>query len=242
MIVLGIESATDLVGAALHHDGETRAVISESGRRRHAEALAPAIAAVLNAAGVTLGDLDAVAVDVGPGLFTGLRVGVATAKGLGQGLGLGLLGCTSLETLAAVPLDEGWEGTVLAVVDGRRGEVFTAHYGRADEELVELAPPARHRPEEIASVVHADSGVLVVGDGALRYRELLEGNDGLTVADGSRAFPDPSTLASLAVRRIGAGAPLVAAASLEPVYLRDADAADQLGATRTGGRPWCVRS
>jgi tRNA threonylcarbamoyladenosine biosynthesis protein TsaB len=225
VIVLGIESATDLVGAALHVGGETRAVVSETGRRRHAEALAPAIAAVLDAAGVTLGDLDAVAVDVGPGLFTGLRVGVATAKGLGQGLGLGLLGCTSLETLAAAPFDEGWEGTVLAVVDGRRGEVFSAHYGRGEDgELVELSPPARHRPAEIASVVPADSGALVVGDGAVRYRELLEGIDGLTVADGGRAFPDPSTLASLAVRRIGAGLPLVAAAALEPLYLRDADA------------------
>jgi tRNA threonylcarbamoyladenosine biosynthesis protein TsaB len=226
VIVLGIESATDLVGAALHHNGEILAVLSETGRRRHAEALAPAIASVLGSSGVSLRDLDAVAVDVGPGLFTGLRVGVATAKGLGQGLGLGLLGCTSLEVLAAASFEGGWVGTVLSVLDGRRGEVFTAHFARPDTdgELVELAPPARHRPEEIASIVRGGSGVLVVGDGALRYRELLEGSDGLVVADGSRAHPDPSTLASLAARRIGAGASLMSAASLEALYLRDADA------------------
>jgi tRNA threonylcarbamoyladenosine biosynthesis protein TsaB len=225
VIVLGIESATDLVGAALLVEGEIRAAVSETGRRRHAEALAPAIASVLDAAGLSLRDLDAIAVDVGPGLFTGLRVGVATAKGLGQGLGLGLLGCTSLETLAAASFDDGWEGTVLAVVDGRRGEVFTAHYARgADGELLELASPARHRPAEIASVARAHSGVLVVGDGALRSRECPEVTDGLSLADLSCAYPDPSTLAALAARRIGAGAPLVAPALLEPLYLRDADA------------------
>jgi tRNA threonylcarbamoyladenosine biosynthesis protein TsaB len=225
VIVLGIESATDLVGAALHVDGETRASYAETGRRRHAEALAPAIVAVLEGASVALGDLDAIAVDVGPGLFTGLRVGIATAKGLGQGLGLGLLGCTSLETLAAAAFDEGWSGTVLAVVDGRRGEVFAAHYEKANAAgvLVELAAPARHRPEDVAPVA-SGRAVLAVGDGALRYREHLDGVDGLSVANESHAYPRPATLAALAARRLAAGAVPVPAAELDALYLRDADA------------------
>jgi len=226
VIVLGIESSTELVGAALHVDGELRAAHSEAGRRRHAETLAPAIATVLEAAGVALGDLDAVAVDIGPGLFTGLRVGIATAKGLGQGLGVGLFGCTSLETLALSPLEEGWDGTVLAVLDGRRGEVFTAHYGRGqtDGELRELAPAVRHRPGDIAAALDGASGVLAVGDGALRYRELLEPMDGLTLSGERHASPKPEILTALAARRIGAGAPVVSAASIEAMYLRDADA------------------
>ena len=70
------------------------------------------------------------AVDLGPGLFTGLRVGVATAKGLAQGLGIGMVGVTSLEVLARAAFDTGWEGPVVAAVDARRGEVFAARYDR----------------------------------------------------------------------------------------------------------------
>ncbi len=225
MIILGIESATDLVGAALDVDGATRAEVSEAGGRRHAEALAPAIADVLSAGGVALSDLDAIAVDLGPGLFTGLRVGLATAKGLSQALGTGLLGCTSLEALACGALDEGWSGTVLAVVDARRGEVFVGRYGRdATNGTVELVAPARHRPEELSSLATGLSGVLALGDGALRYRDLLEGIDGVTMGESTRAHPSPATLASLAARRIAAGARLVGPAELGAMYLRDADA------------------
>ena len=151
MIVLGIESATESVGAAVSDGEGSGASFCVTGRRRHAENLAPAIAQVLERAGIGLERLEAIAVDVGPGLFTGLRVGVATAKGLAQGLGIGVLGVTSLEILASAAFEAGWPGTVAPVIDGRRGEVFAAHYARGlgPAELVELSAPARYWPERV---------------------------------------------------------------------------------------------
>ncbi|MGH9047618.1 MAG: tRNA (adenosine(37)-N6)-threonylcarbamoyltransferase complex dimerization subunit type 1 TsaB [Acidimicrobiales bacterium] len=227
MNLLAIESVTDTVGASVLDDAGRCTTSTLTGMRRHAETMAPAIAEVLERAGVSLRSLDAIAVDVGPGLFTGLRVGVATAKGLAQGLGVGLLALTSLEILAAGAFESGWSGTALAVVDGRRAEVFSAHYGpgQAPGELVELVPGGRHRPERVSieAMADGDRPVLACGDGALRYRELFEASSRVHVST-TPGYPDPAVLARLAATRIEAGAALVGATELEPRYLRDADA------------------
>jgi len=226
VILLGIESATETVGAAVDDGQGGRASMSIAGRRRHAENLAPAIEAVLERAGVSLREVGAVALDVGPGLFTGLRVGVATAKGLAQGLGVGVLGVTSLEVLAAAAIDESWDGPVVPVADGRRGEVFAARYARGARpgELIEEVAPGRHRPEDLGAMVGSRGGPpgLACGDGALRYRGLLEAA-GLRVAGARLGAPDPAVLVSLAAARLAAGAEAVPAVAVEPVYLREAD-------------------
>lgn len=226
MILLGIESATELVGAAVSDGAGGSAEVTVTGRRRHAECLAPAVDEVLTLSGLQLADLGALAVDLGPGLFTGLRVGVATAKGLAQGLGIGLVGATSLEVLAAGALDAGWPGAVAAIVDGRRGEVFVARYRRGPEPggLTELSPPERVRPEELASVVAADGTTLACGDGALRYREVLLSNQDVVVAGASLAAPSPSVLVGLAAARLAAGCDVVPPQAVLPVYLRETDA------------------
>jgi tRNA threonylcarbamoyladenosine biosynthesis protein TsaB len=227
MIVLGLESATGLVGAAIGHDTGIDAVVTIAGRRRHAESLAPAIVQVLEWSGKGLHDLDVVAIDLGPGLFTGLRVGIATAKGLAQGLGIGLLGLNSLEILAAAAFDAGWPGTVVPVIDGRRGEVFTAHYARGSVPFapVELSAPSRSASERVALEIESvdDRAVLACGDGALRYRDLLVGAKQVSVAGDSLASPHPGALVSLAVARLASGAQPVGGAEVEPLYLRDAD-------------------
>ncbi len=137
MNLLAIESATDLVGAAVVTSDGRIFERSHAGGRQHAELLAPSVDAVCHEAALAVADLDAVAVDIGPGLFTGLRVGVATAKALAQGLGVGLVGVTSLDVLAVDAVDRVAAGeatgrvgdlTVVAVVDARRGEVFVARY------------------------------------------------------------------------------------------------------------------
>jgi tRNA threonylcarbamoyladenosine biosynthesis protein TsaB len=223
VIVLGIESATEVVGAAVS-DGERSATLSVSGRRHHGETLAPVLAEVLERAGLQLGDIDALAVDVGPGLFTGLRVGVATAKGLAQGLGLGILGLTSLEVLAAGALEGGWPGGVLALVDGRRGEVFAGRYRRgAAGDLIEVTAPARHRPAELAALAAREPDTLAIGDGARRYREELAGVSGLVLAGPTRSAPEPAVLVALARARLAGGAVPGSADALVPCYLREAD-------------------
>jgi tRNA threonylcarbamoyladenosine biosynthesis protein TsaB len=228
--------------------------------------------------------VDRIAVDVGPGLFTGLRVGVATAKALAQALPAELLGVSSLDILAAAALeqlrsaagdvsDPDTEGSdlpppvpVAAVVDARRGEVFAAVYrfdqapasvpgedADPDPAIVRLDRPVPVAPTELETwllELAEDVGpVIVVGDGAVRYRERLAVHPALDLRLADRlAAPPPLTLARLARRRWGRGAAPVAAVDLVPDYRRPADArinweqrAPRQGAPPGGGdRPGSV--
>ncbi len=217
-MLLGIETAAGLVGVALADAEGPLAGTWLRGDRRHAETLAPAIDHVLAQAGVPLAAVEAIAVDVGPGLFTGLRVGVATAQGLAEGLGVGVVEVTSLEVLAREAYDSGWQGPVAAVVDARRGEVFAARYGGP---RTPAGPPSRHGPAELAEKLAGTPGTLLVGTGAHRYAELFAGA-GLRV--GAVREPSPRALVSIAARRLAAGEAPVPPAAVRPVYLREADA------------------
>jgi tRNA threonylcarbamoyladenosine biosynthesis protein TsaB len=248
--LLAIETATDMVGAALLRDDGGGAERMHLGGRAHAELLAPAIEEVCAVSGCTVADVDVVAVDVGPGLFTGLRVGVATAKALAQALGIGALGVGSLDVLAAAAGAaagaEGPAGAIASVVDARRGEVFAAAYrfdraGGAgpgpgipvdvpvDPQSVRLDRAEPMAPEEAVDwllEVASDAGVVtVVGDGAVRYRSLLSVHRilDLSLADRLPA-PPPLALAGLARRRLDAGAPAVSPGALAPDYRRPVDA------------------
>jgi len=249
--LLAIETATDMVGAALLRDDGGGAERMHLGGRAHAELLAPAIEEVCALSGCTVADLDVVAVDIGPGLFTGLRVGVATAKALAQALGIGVLGVGSLDVLAAAAGGaaaggEGPVGAIAAVVDARRGEVFVAAYrfdraggpdpvpGRSADVPVDPQSVRLDRVEPMAPEaavdwlleVAADAGVVtVVGDGAVRYRPLLSVHRllDLSLADRFPA-PPPLALAGLARRRLDAGSPAVSPGALAPDYRRPADA------------------
>jgi tRNA threonylcarbamoyladenosine biosynthesis protein TsaB len=240
MNLLAIESATNLVGAAVAA-GDHVAERSHQGGRRHAESLIPAIEEVCALAGLRVDQLEVVAVDVGPGLFTGLRVGVATAKALAQGLGIGVLAVSSLDVLAASAAELAGVGTPLTVVsavDARRGEVFVARYAFAaggpdtgvDPETARQGPPEVLAPEALAAslaeAARAQGGrLVVVGDGAVRYLDQLSmvGPADLTLAERVSS-PSPVMLARLAVRRLESG--WVAAPPMEvvPDYRREADA------------------
>lgn len=216
MILLGIETAAELVGVALADDDGPLAGTFVRGERRHAETLAPAIGHVLAQAGLALKALDAVALDVGPGLFTGIRVGVATAQGLAEGLGIGIVPVTSVAVLAREVYDAGWDGPVAAVVDARRGEVFCARYSGPEEET---HPPARYSPEALAAELAAEPGVLLAGTGARRYAASFAGFRVAAVV-----HPSPRALVAVAADRLAAGERPVAPAEVRPVYLREADA------------------
>jgi len=255
--LLAVESATNLVGAAVV-TGDRAVERSHQGGRRHAESLIPAVEEVLALAGLAAADLDAVAVDVGPGLFTGLRVGVATAKALAQGLGIGVVPVGSLDILAAGAWEvaggagaddpdrlDGPPTTVVPMVDARRGEVFAARYdlgsdGGSNDATVATGPadPADVRssgPElltpgalaaRLAGIEPGPGGrLLVVGDGAVRYLDVLmtAGMADLTLAERVSS-PSPLTLARLAARRLAAGATPVAPGEVVPDYRREADA------------------
>jgi tRNA threonylcarbamoyladenosine biosynthesis protein TsaB len=208
--ILALDTATPQVSAALVDVTGILAGLQVAGGRRHGELLAPAIAEVCRLAGVELRSVAAVAVDVGPGLFTGLRVGVSTARALVSALGVPGVGLTSLEVLAAAHPHLGRD--VVAVVDARRSQVFVARYRLTGERLTELDAPALASPEEAASLANAlGDDVLVVGDGALRHRHLFTG----AVAGPEAAHPSAAVAGRLALGR----PPTL----LAPLYLRQPD-------------------
>jgi tRNA threonylcarbamoyladenosine biosynthesis protein TsaB len=157
--------------------------------------------------------VDRIAVGVGPGTFTGLRIGVSTARALAQARGIGLAGVSSLATLAAgVETDR----PRLAVLDAKRGEAFAALYGPAGEELW---PAWVGAPDDLAERVRTlDSGPVAVGDGSVRFRDQLEAAGALVPADAEEVHrPQARHLC-----RLAAGVP--DAREIEPDYLRRPDA------------------
>ena len=198
------------------------------GRRRHVETLSPALEHLLAQVGLRPADLGLVAVDIGPGLFTGLRVGIASAKALAQSLGIGLVTATSLDILAAGASGAGHRGLVLACVDARRAEVFAGVRELDDAGAVigEPIPPGLFTPADLLRALQVLGGapVLAVGDGAVRYQAALEAVPGVRSAAPALSFPPPAALLALALERIGAGETPVRPELVVPLYIREADA------------------
>lgn len=218
MILLAIETATITVGVALLDETQVRASFSARPGRRHAETLHPAITSVLASVGAHLTDVDAIAVDVGPGLFTGLRVGVAAAKAFAYALGTPAVAVTSTEVLRRAAPAEG--RPVVPVVDMRRGEVAFELPG---EDEIHVASP-----DELVARLHKEpalSRALLVGDGAIRHAATIRaaGPAGVEIGDDSHAGPDPEALGLLGLERLHRGE-VCDAFALAPRYYRQADA------------------
>jgi tRNA threonylcarbamoyladenosine biosynthesis protein TsaB len=198
-IVLGLDTSTraTTVGLLLADGSLLQARDDPSGEERpgHATRLLPLAHSLLAGAAISWGDVERIAVGVGPGTFTGLRIGVATARGLSQSLGVELVGVSSLRALAhafarfdsdVVTEEEGGEeaSAVLSVIDARRGEVFVAAY-HGDTELIDPAPLSPTGLAELRHRADLPAGSptwTAIGDGAVRYRRELE-LAGATVPD-----------------------------------------------------------
>jgi tRNA threonylcarbamoyladenosine biosynthesis protein TsaB len=224
---LGIETATETVGVAVRATTGVEAELTLTGRRRHVETLTPAVDHLLGQVGLSPRELEVVAVDVGPGLFTGLRVGVAAAKGLAQALGIGVVGVTSLDVLTAAAVAGARHGLLLAAVDARRGELFAVvrEVGPDGTTVHDVAGPWLVTPTALADELGrlGGQGVHAVGDGALRYRDVLGAVPGVVVA-ATPAFPPPATVLHLALGRLDAGEAPLEPGSVAPLYMREADA------------------
>jgi len=226
--VVAIETATETVGVAVQTPAGVQAEFALTGRRRHVETLTPALEHVLAQAGLVPADLGAVAVDIGPGLFTGLRVGVATAKALAQSLGIGVLAATSLDILTAGAARAGHRGLVLACVDARRAEVFAAVRQLDVDGTVVAEPiaPGLFAPADLVVALEKLGGaaVLAAGDGVLRYRTVLEALPAVETGATALSFPPPTALLDLALGRLEAGESPVEPGWVVPLYMREADA------------------
>ena len=222
MLILGIDTATPQVGCAIGgHEGVLAAFQSARGRR-HAETLVPSIQFLCAQARIELAEIGAIAVDVGPGLFTGLRVGVATAKAMASALRVPMVGVSSLDLLAFEVRRT--SRRIISVVDARRGEVFYAFYRQVPAGVQRLSDMRCGTPEELCSEIQATGEeCLAVGDGALRYADQLCDLIRVEIEDAGCAYPSPSALVQLAHAR-ALREDFVNAWDLQPVYLRKADA------------------
>ena len=222
MLILGIDTATPAVGCAIGGHEGVLASFSAARGRRHAETLVPAIDHLRRAVGIELDELGAVAVDVGPGLFTGLRVGVATAKAMASALRVPVVGVPSLD-LVAFPV-RFTPRLIASVVDARRGEVFFAFYRQVPGGLQRLSEPRVGSTQDLtAELLATGEECLAVGDGAIRYADELRELNTVEVADAGLAYPSVASLVQLAHAR-ALREEFVNPWDVEPVYLRKADA------------------
>ncbi len=219
MLLLALDTATPAVTVALHDGTRVLAQSTAHDPRRHGELLAPGIAAVLTEAGADRRDLTDVAVGTGPGPFTGLRVGLVTARTLALALGLRLHGVCTLDVLAADAVDAGALGSVggfVVATDARRREVYWAGYDGAG---VRVGGPAVARAADVPR-----DGRPVVGRGAQLYADVL--GDPVGPLD-----PSGAALARLVVAGLAAGSVFD---QLEPRYLRRPDVMEPAARKRVG--------
>ncbi|MEK6694282.1 MAG: tRNA (adenosine(37)-N6)-threonylcarbamoyltransferase complex dimerization subunit type 1 TsaB [Nitrospirota bacterium] len=224
MRLLAIETATPAQSVALVEDDRLLAELSYEAQGNRGGVLLPTVDQVLKKAGVAARDLDGGAGAGGPGAFTGLRGGLATAKGLALGAGARLVGVPTLEALA-----EGYasaDATICALLDAYRGEVYMALFRRNGNALERLSPDAVLAPGAVASALAAVEGpVHLIGNGAARYREPLEAALGGRVCvsdEGLRAAPTAAVVARLGIRQFAGGNKPDAEVAL--IYLRRAEA------------------
>jgi len=232
VLILGIESASAQVGCAVGgHEGVLASAHAGRGRR-HAEALAPQIDFVRRQAGIQLSEIGAVAVDIGPGLFTGLRVGIATAVAMAQGLGVPMIPVPSLDLMA---FPARWSNRLIVVaLDARRGELFTALFRKVPGGVQRVRDADVCTPQDLSAEIDAlDEPALFLGDGALRYADAFAGLKGVEMAEQGLAYPSARYMVQLAHAR-AMREEFVQPWELEPGYLRQPDA-EINWSTREGG-------
>ena len=213
MLILAFDTAAAACSAALWRDGTVLAAARATMDQGQAEALMPMIEAVMAQAGTGYAALDRIAVTVGPGSFTGVRVGLAAARGLGLAAGKPVIGVMTTEVLAArVPETERKRDTnILTAVDTKRGDLYVQQF---DGALREIRVVCALGPSDLAAWC-APGSTLVVGDAATLAAAALGPRATISAAE---ALPDMATLARLAATRDPvAGGPL-------PVYVRPPDA------------------
>lgn len=222
MLILGIETATDRVGVALGHHAGVLGAFEITRPRRHAELLVPMIEQLCRQCDVTLPEVGVVAVDIGPGLFTGMRVGIATAKAMAQALRVPVIGLSSLDLLA-YPLRHA-HGEIASVIDARRGELYYAFYRPVPGGVQQVSEPAVGSDDDlIADVMAAHEHLLLVGDGARRHAERLRDARRCELADEALQFPSAAALVQLAHAR-ALREEWANPWELAPLYLRAPDA------------------
>jgi len=220
MLILGIETATERVSVAIGGHEGVIGLFEVTKGRRHAETLVPAIDFTLRQAGIDLEEVSVVAVDVGPGLFTGMRVGLASATAIAQALRIPMIGISSLDLLAFT--QQHADKIVVPVIDARKSEVFYAMYRPVPGGVQRVVEPQVGSVDDlVADLMARSDDSLLLGDGSRRYRdEIIEG---FRCQIGGDDHPSAAPLVQLAHAK-ALREDWVQPRDIEPIYLREPDA------------------
>ncbi|WP_367134636.1 MULTISPECIES: tRNA (adenosine(37)-N6)-threonylcarbamoyltransferase complex dimerization subunit type 1 TsaB [Streptomyces] len=210
MLLLALDTATPAVTVALHDGDKVVAESRQIDARRHGELLLPSVDRVLREAGHKLDAVTDIVVGVGPGPYTGLRVGIVTAATFGAALGVPVRGLCSLDGIAYAAGQAGLEGEFVVATDARRKEVYWARYADARTRVTE---PAVDRPADLTEKL---AGLTVIGAGAVLYADAFT-----DVRADMPEHQSAGALASLAAERLRTGGEFLPD---QPLYLRRPDA------------------
>jgi tRNA threonylcarbamoyladenosine biosynthesis protein TsaB len=221
--ILAIDTATWTCAVALVRDGQVLAARAERTESSHAGTLPRLIDAVMAESGERLAAGDAVAVAIGPGSFTGLRIALSTAKGLAFAGGLAVVGVPTLDAraLAAPP----WEGRLCVGLDARKREIYAAVYEREDDRIVRVGAPCAIAASTMAGAL-AGRPCTVVGDAVEAYGDVFRAalGDAVRLLSSDAHPPSGAAVARLAAARLAAGPAGDDLVTLVPAYLRPPEA------------------
>lgn len=220
-MILGIDTASPSCSAALVEAGQVIACSHSSRQSAASSSLVHLIDDLCAQASCAAADVAGVAVNLGPGAFTGLRVGLATAQGLVTAYKRPLLGCNTFEALVDAAAD--WDGLICPVIEARRGEVYAAFYRREGRQVYETVPGMAVTPDALCTLVQERT--LFLGSGVQSYGELLVsrlGNQAVCRDLGSE-LGLAVNVARLGCERLATATP-DAGYRLTPIYIRPADA------------------
>ncbi|MEW6663139.1 MAG: tRNA (adenosine(37)-N6)-threonylcarbamoyltransferase complex dimerization subunit type 1 TsaB [Bacillota bacterium] len=224
MRVLAIDSATNVAGVAVAEDNRLIAEFFFNTNKTHSQRLLPMVAKILQETALELGDMDGLAVTIGPGSFTGLRIGLATVKGLALTSGLPLVGVPTLDALAWNGI--GGSGLICPVLNARRQEVYTCLYRAAGGGIERLSSYMAVSPQVLGDILAAqEEPVLLMGDGVDVCRKILLDRLGsrLYVAHAAALLPRAAHAAFLGLERLAKG-DTDSLHSLSPLYIRQSEA------------------
>jgi tRNA threonylcarbamoyladenosine biosynthesis protein TsaB len=237
-MILGIDTSTTIASVALVERGqiiweESASDLGPNGSRapaaraNHAEIVLPLIDKLLDRASRALADVSAFAVTIGPGSFTGLRIGLSTAKGLTYGVDAPVVGIPTLLAFAARVNDR--EGLICPLLDARKREVYAALFRRRDDKIERISDDVVATPDRVVELVRAEAGagacLFIFGDGARVYRNVIEEGlgDRALFTSGDSYPSTASAAARLGEQKILSGE-REAVGSLAPAYIRPSEA------------------
>lgn len=223
-MILGIETSVEHVAVAIGDHRGIHGAVSVLSDRRHAESLTPMISFVTQHVGIEMSDLSAIAVDVGPGLFTGMRVGITTAQTMAWALDIPVVPACSLDVVA---MNADWsDEPVAAALDARRGEIYWALYRMRGigAEPQRLTEPVVTTPDELAiHLADRAESIQCVGSGFHRFADVFASLPYVSVCDNSLSLPTAEKVVVLASHCV-ARDETVAPTAVTPMYLRAPDA------------------